>query len=210
MWPDWKGETVAIVGAGPSAKKNNLALLKNIRVLAIKKSFELVPFAEVVYGCDGPWWRSVQGLPNFKGLKLSYDDRVVGVEFGINKVKIPDIKCDRMLFDEIGTVGAGGNSGFQSLNLVLQFGAVRVLLIGFDAFGSYGKEHWYGRNTAWAMNNPDEYNYVRWRKAMTGVADDISSRGVEVVNTSQDSTIKCFKKMSIEEALSHWGLKVAA
>lgn len=210
MWPDWSNETAAIVASGPSAKKNNLALLKKVRVMAIKKSFELVPFADVVYGCDAPWWISVQGLPKFNGLKLAWEDRAIGQQYGIKKVKIPDIKCDKILLDETGTVGAGGNSGFQAINLVIQFGAKRILLVGFDANGTYGNEHWYGRNTAWQMNNPDEYNYIRWRKALEGVAAHIADLGVEIINTSRDSSIKCFQKMSIEDALTKWGLQVAA
>lgn len=209
-WPDWSGQIAAIVASGPSAKKGNLNLLKSVRVMAIKKSFELVPFAEVVYGCDGPWWRSVNGLINFRGLKLSYDVAVTGQEFGIGQVKIPNNKCDQLLFDEIGTVGAGGNSGFQALNLALQFGARKILLIGLDAHGSYGHEHWYGRNTAWKMNNPDENNYRHWRAAFKGVSGKIKEMGGDVINTSLGSSIDCFPKMSIETAFERWNIQVAA
>lgn len=210
-WPDWRGQTAAIIASGPSAKKANVAILKGIvKVLAIKKNIELAPFADVVYGCDGPWWRSVNGLPAFKGLKLAYDDRIVGPEFGIEKVKIPNIKKDDLLFDEVGTIGAGGNSGFQALNLVLQFGASRILLIGFDANGAYGNEHWYGRNNWYGTSNPDENNYRRWRSSLDNAAAAIVDRGIEVINASMDSSIKSFKKMSVEDALNKWEMKIAA
>ena len=42
------------------------------------------------------------------------------------------VRENRMLFGETGTVGWGGNSGFQAINLALQFGAARLLLVGFD------------------------------------------------------------------------------
>jgi hypothetical protein len=50
-----------------------------------------------------------------------------------------------------GVVGGGGNSGFQAVNLAAQFGASRIILIGFDMTDRGGK-HWYGRNH-WPMSN---------------------------------------------------------
>jgi hypothetical protein len=205
-WPDWTGQAVAIIASGPSAKKSNVGLLRGkMRVLAIKKSVELAPWADVVYGCDHHWWRDVHGLMKFNGLKLAYDKHVCGDEYGIRKVEIPNIHGDKLLFDRIGTVGAAGNSGFQALNLAVQFGAKRILLIGFDMHG-VGGEHWYGRN-AWAFaSNPTEDNFRRWRAAFDGAAADLLDRGVDVINASAVSSLKAFRKMSIEEAMRSCGL----
>lgn len=209
MWPDWSGETVAIIASGPSAKNSGVHLLKGkMRVIAIKKSFEIAPFADVVYGCDGPWWRSVQGLKDFKGLRLSYD-RSVCTDFGIQQVTIPNAKSDDLLFEKVGTVGAAGNSGFQALNLALQFGAKRILLVGFDMHGR-GGEHWYGRNNWNAANNPTTDNYRRWVRCFENAAPKISDMGAEVINTSPFSDLKRFKKMTIEQSLNYWRLNEAA
>ena len=206
-WPDWNGEACAIVASGPSAKKAGVAALKGrMRVIAIKKSVELAPFSDVVYGCDGPWWRSVQGLMTFGGLKLAYDRTVCGLEYGIRQIEIPDPSSNELRFDQIGTVGAGGNSGFQALNLALQFGADRILLVGSDMNG----EHWYGRNNWMQANNPDVHCYRRWIKALTDAAPKIAQRGASVINASASSELTCFPKMSIGEALQSWGMAVAA
>lgn len=209
MWPDWSEKAVAIVASGPSARKANLNLLKGkFAVIAIKKSVELAPWADVVYGCDHHWWRDVRGLMNFKGLKLAYDRSVNGAEYGIRKVEIPDILCDKLLFGCTGTVGAAGNSGFQALNLAAQFGAKRIALIGFDMHDR-GGEHWYGRNNWNFASNPTEHNYRRWRAAFEGAAGDLATLGVEVVNLSAVSDLKGFKRMSIDELLQTWCLQDA-
>ena len=209
-WPDWKGEPCAIIASGPSARNANIGLLKGrMRVIAIKKSVELAPFADVVYGCDGPWWRSVQGLPKFAGLKLAYEPTVCGPEWGIRKVEIKNPAKDDLLFETIGHVGAGGNSGFQALNLALQFGSDRVLLVGFDMRGDSG-EHWYGRNNWMQAANPTDGVYARWLRAMTAAAPKIAARGVQVINASPISALECFPKMSIEQALDQWGVSIAA
>lgn len=201
-WPDWRGKPVAIIASGPSTKKAGLEHLKGrIVTFTIKKNIELTPWADAVYGCDFPWWRSVRGLPDFKGFRLSYHDRSVA-DFGCLKVEIPDVKSDKLLFETVGTVGAGGNSGFQAVNLALQFGASKLLLVGFD----YGGEHWYGRNNWHGGGNPSETNFTRWRAALNAAEPVIRERGVEVVNASRDSTVKAFRKQPIAETLEEWGL----
>jgi hypothetical protein len=209
MWPDWSGQDVAIIASGPSAKSAGVALLNGrMRVIAIKKNIEIAPFADVVYGCDGPWWRSVRGLPDFKGLKLAYDEGVCS-EFGLQRVEIPDKKSNDLLLGEVGKVGAAGNSGFQALNLAVQFGAKRILLVGFEASIRSG-DHWYGRNNWSGANNPDDRLCARWCRAMDDAADVLEGLGIEVINTAPFSQIRKFKKMSIEQALCGWGLQVAA
>lgn len=209
MWPDWSGETVAIIASGPSAKSAGVHLLKGkMRILAIKRSYELAPFADVVYGCDGPWWHSVRGLPEFKGLKLAYDEGACR-DFGIQRVDIPDKYSNELLLGEVGKVGAAGNSGFQALNLTVQFGAKRILLVGFEASVRSG-DHWYGRNNWSGANNPDENLTNRWRQALDNSAGVLAGLGIDVINTAPFSQLRKFQKMTIHDALLAWGMQDAA
>lgn len=200
-WPDWSGETPIIIASGPSLKKQDVEACRGrAKVIAIKKCVELAPWADVVYGCDSPWWRSVQGLMKFGGLKLAYEPTVCGPEWGIRKVDIPDPKSTRFLFDKVGTVGAGGNSAFQAINLAAQFGAKQIILLGVDAQGETGG-HWYGRNNWMQANNPDQWCYQRWQRAFAAGAPDLKARGVEVINASRETALTCFRRMPIGEAL---------
>lgn len=204
-WPDWTGRAVAIVASGPSARAAGVDRLKGLMpVLAIKRSWELAPFAEAVYCCDGAWWRSVNGLPEFGGLKLSYEPAACDA-YRLKRVFIPQKLSNALAFEEVGVVGAGGNSGFQALNLAAQWGATRILGVGFDCHDR-GGPHWYGRNTAMNMTNPDEDNFRRWRLAFDGAAKDLNERGIEFVNASPTSTLKAFRRLTIEETLCEWGL----
>lgn len=204
-WPDWRGQACAIVASGPSAKAAGVEKLKGrTRVLAIKRSWELAPFADAIYGCDGAWWRSVNGLPEFDGFKAAFEPRACD-EYHLAHVQIPEIRSDGLAFGDTGKVGAGGNSGFQALNLVAQWGASKVLLVGFDC-DDRGGVHWYGRNYAPGMANPDESNFKRWRGALDGAGPVLAARGIEVLNASPKSTLKAFRKASIDEALEAWGL----
>lgn len=205
-FPDWTGQAVAIVASGPSAKTAGVAQLQGVMpVVAIKRCIELAPFADAVYGCDLHWWRSVRGLPDFRGHKWSYAPQVKD-EFGGRQVLIPDhAHSNKLLFDTVGTVGSGGNSGFQALNLVAQLGAARILLIGYDGHDR-GGPHWYGRNTWLRGSNPSDYNFRRWRAAAETAARQLAERGVEVVNASPHSVIEGFRKAGVAETLERWGL----
>jgi hypothetical protein len=163
----------------------------------------LCPFADVVYGCDGPWWKNKQGLPDFDGVKLAHDTAVCATYRDVHKIEVED--CDKLLFDKPGHIGSGGNSGFQALNLALQFGVRRVLLIGFDFHGANGA-HWYGPNVGPGMRNPMDLNYARWRSALASQAPVVAGMGAEIVNASSESALTCFEKASVEETLKRWAL----
>lgn len=156
---------------------------------------DLCPWADVVYGCDAAWWKHRRGLPEFNGLKITWAGNSFPEYPHIAGVKIAHGKRDKYTDDLVldpGSIGGGGNSGFQALNLAVHFGAKRILLIGFDMHGNNGA-HWYGRNH-WPMaNNPAESNFKRWIAAFNGAAPVLERMGIEVVNANPMSALKCFR-----------------
>lgn len=217
-WPDWRGKACAIVASGPSAKHVNVSALRGrLPVIAIKKSVELCPWADVVYGCDAAWWIFRNGLPEFRGLKIAWcgDNDHPTPKFGdLHHVRLDTSQNAvfpfarrqyQMLFDECGLIGTGANSGYQALNLAVQFGSPRILLIGFDA-SDRGGAHWYGRNDWRNANNPDDDTFKCWRVAFNDAAVALKNKGIEVVNASPSSTLTCFKKQSIDATLASWGV----
>jgi hypothetical protein len=202
-WPDWRGDRVAIIAGGPSAKHADLALLRGkVKVVAIKEAIELCPWADAVYGCDGHWWKHRRGLPTFAGLKFAYANEIAFP--GIHPLRIVKTSDD-LLMDEPGLVGSGGNSGFHVVNATAQWGVVGQMLIGFDMNDRAGV-HWYGRNGWPNANNPGEDNFRRWRKAFMAAAPKLASLGIDVVNVSKISTLQCFRRAGIDQAMTEWGL----
>lgn len=206
-WLDWRGKAVAIVASGPSTKPKEVARLMNrLPCIAIKENIEILPTADVVYGCDRAWWRNVAGLPKFKGLKVTASGWVANEYSDVRLVKVTPFKEDDQIFTkEPGLLGSGANSGFQALNLAVQFGATRILLVGFDMNRNYDS-HWYGRNRGAGRSNPTEFNFVRWRRAYDVAAVKLKQLGVEVVNASALTSLKCFPVSTIEKILEKWGI----
>ena len=111
-----------------------------------------------------------------------------------------DRNSDKLLLGKFGFIGWGGNSGFQALNLAVQFGAKRIVLVGYDMRCDQGL-HWHGPHGK-GLNNPTPRNVERWRRVTDEAADLLRFLGVEVVNCSPISALRAYPKMGLEEALS--------
>ncbi|WP_244464772.1 hypothetical protein [Martelella endophytica] len=105
---------------------------------------------------------------------------------------------DRILVNRPGVTGWGGNSGFQCLNLAVQFGAAKIILVGYDMRIDKGV-HWHGLHEG--LNNPTERNVSRWRRVVDDAAGPISAMGIKVINASAVSALENYRKMDFREAL---------
>jgi hypothetical protein len=191
---------VAIVASGPSASQVNVDLLRDrAKVIAINSSWKLVPWADALYGSDYRWWYSVKGCPDFAGIKMSVDCRASETK----EWKIRHLRCakvdDALEIKRIGTVGWGGNSGFNAFNFAIQLRPSLIILIGFDVTVEKGT-HWHGNHDK-PLGNPRTHQMERWRRAMDRPAKIIAELGIRVVNCSPVSKIKSYPIMSLEEAL---------
>lgn len=198
-FPDWTGETVVLVASGPSARDIPLASAQGkARFVAINDSWRLAPWADILFACDLAWWNKESGCPDFHGMKITAEARA--------KQKYPDLRLiscrkstDRIITRIKGSVGWGGNSGFHCLNLAIQFGCSKILLVGYDMTIRHGR-HWHEDHPR-GMNNPTATNVGRWRETMDRAAKQIAPMGIKVINCSPISALRNYPKMSFAEAL---------
>jgi hypothetical protein len=154
-FPQWCGETCTIIAGGPSAKTIDFAAAREqaeSRWFGVNDAHRLAPWCDCIYACDGRWWRANSGLPNFQGLKITQDVRALKDYPDLKRVRCKTGVHD-MLFDRFGEIGWGGNGGFHAINLAIQFGARRIVLVGFDMNLQRGY-HWFGRHHG--MSNPTQ------------------------------------------------------
>lgn len=201
-WPDWSTATVVIIGAGPSAPADCIALGQQnfpmpLKVIAINESWRLWPSADVLYASDSAWWRHAKNAGGFGGLKVSGSAEAAEA-YGAAAVTVMR-GCNEILLGSRGVIGSGGNSGFQALNLAVQFGARHVVLLGFDMQITDGA-HWHGRH-ADGLNNPDAVNTANWRTALDGVAPALARLGVRVINATERTGLPGFERLPIDRAL---------
>lgn len=151
----------------------------------------------MLYAADGAFWGHDDGALKFEGLKVTQDAKAAA-RHGLKRVRLDPVGRS-MRFDAFGEIGAGGNSGFQAVNLAAQAGASRIVLVGFDLSLARGV-HWHGKHGA-GLNNPSAVNMERWRADLDAAAPMLSALGVEVLNASPHSSLTAFEKRPLENCL---------
>lgn len=202
-WPDWAFGTAVIIGTGPSVAQTPLIEAQPAHCIAIKSTWRLAPWASILYGCDRGWWVEHRGVPQFKGMKISASPSVCKVYRDIRQVKRLLPRAE-ILTGETGVIGCGvprggGHSGFHAINLAVQFGAKRIVLVGFDMTLKRGA-HW---RTEYGSVKPDAKRVETWRVALDGCADQFKALGVEVINATPGSALTAYPMATLREAV--WG-----
>lgn len=90
------------------------------------------------------------------------------------------------------------NSGYQAINLAYQFGAAKIILIGYDMQHTGGKTHWHGDHPKGLTN---AQGIEGWRKCFTPLAEDLAAIGVDVVNCSNETALTCFRRSTLQAEL---------
>lgn len=197
---DWEGLTAVIVAGGESftaaqARLVGIARARDlVRVIAVNDAVYPCWFADVAYACDARWWAYHQGLPGFKGLKVSLD-----------QTNFPDVHViansgTRGFDPDPGALRSGGNSGYQALHLAAHRDICRAILLGFDFKG----EHWFGRHPDGVANSGPPFappNFKTRREAFIELKTELDRRGVSVVNASPGSVMGVFSMVDLEQEL---------
>lgn len=200
-WPDWSGETAVIVATGPGAACVDLNLCRGrVRVIAVKSSWRLVPWADVLYGADATWWTANAGATGFAGLKVSPSPAACRAYPDIRPVALR--RGTRVARNPIGVLACGlehggGHSGFQALSIAVQFGARLIALVGFDMHLDRGA-HWCG---ALAVARPDAGRVARWRTEMDAAAPQFIGLGVDVVNCTPGSALTAYPTARLDRVV---------
>lgn len=195
---DWEGATVAILASGPSMRAEDASYLYGrCRVIAINNQGvptagrpAMAPWADILYAADVKWWLRTPGAFDFAGAKVTIRPKLVS-----DDKKLPGVLSLKYGggwgFDDRPThLRSGGNSGYQALHLATHLGVKRALLLGFDMQpAADGAEHWFGDH-AWRPGFKSRYDWYVTR--FEAGAKEFTKRGVEVLNCTADSALKCF------------------
>lgn len=206
----WAGATVVCIASGPSLTETDCCAVAEWRssepkhgpmrrVVVINTSFLLAPRADVLYAADRLWWgryeREVSSgsWPGFAGERWSlsqdanreYGVRVVPHELGEGLAK------DRIY--------AGGNGGYQAVQLTALFGASRIILLGYDMQKSRGRSHWHGDHPAPLGNGTA---HKEWAKRLDRLSSRLSAAGIEVANASRETALTKYPRVELTEVLT--------
>jgi hypothetical protein len=160
--------------------------------MVVNDNYRLAPWADWLYACDGRWWDVYASdvRAKFAGECWTRDE-IAAKRYGLHWIRSssqPGLSPDNSLIHE------GGNSGYQAINLARNFGAKRIVLLGYDM----GGPHWFGDHP---RELPVLSNYTIFLANFPQLAADLKREGVEVVNCTRKTALDCFPKATIEDAL---------
>jgi hypothetical protein len=186
-----------IIASGPSMAQIDMRVIRRFRswrVMVVNNSWELAPWADVLYAGDLQWWDRYGDFVWFPGEKWTRDGHAA------LKYRLHLTRCEKGagLCLQRGTVHAGGNSGYQAINLAYHFGARKIVLLGFDMHRD-GGGHWHGEH-AGMLSAPASHIAV-WRRDFPALAADLQLAGCKVVNATPGTALDCFPKMDLVKAL---------
>lgn len=98
-----------------------------------------------------------------------------------------------------GHIAWGMNSGASAISLAHFMGAQRIILLGFDQQWTGNKPRWHGRHPAQLQNQKPGFH--RWANWFVQAAIDADALGVEIINCSRATSLTCFRRMELDEAL---------
>jgi hypothetical protein len=195
----WPGETVVCLGSGPSLTREDVASCRGrARVIAIKDSVTLAPWADVLYGCgrdSGGWWaKNGPRLADFAGLRFTLDPKAAAWATVLRETGMTGLETDPS------GLRTGKNSGFQAINLAVHLGARRIVLLGYDLQRTGGRERWFGSHP-WQTRSWSELGLAMIPLFETLVSP-LAALGITIINASRETALACFPRQPLAEALA--------
>lgn len=181
-------KTAIILASGPSLTQEQIAAARASGhfTLVVNRTYEAMPDASAMYSGDFLFWKVYIAdiRKTFKG-KLWTQDATAAQRWQINRVR--GANRDGLGLDMI---HLNGNSGFQAINLAYLWGYTRIVLLGFDMkFGPKGERHYHVDHPAPMVQSQ---TFHEWLHKSVQLARGLREEGIDVVNCTPDSALKCF------------------
>jgi hypothetical protein len=189
----WDGRTVACIASGPSLTADDCERVRQAGVpaIAVNNTWQLAPWADVLYAGDYRWWARYGSECDFAGARWTCSERA-SREFGLHMHK----------------ASGGYNSGMRAMQLARDLGAARIIMLGYDNGLMPGdtRPHWHGRHESGVVNgkplhigNPDRNRYALWAEWFEHLAREM--KGITIINCSRHTALACFERAALENAL---------
>lgn len=199
--PVFAGRTIAVLGAGPSLTAADIERVRSAGwpMVAVNNAHELAPDAAVHFFTDVRWHRwygQSAAYRAFRGIRATLENwRIAASD--------PDLRAlinharEGLCFTP-GRICNGGSSGYAAMNLALQLGAARLVLLGFDMRPAPdGRTHFFGDHPT---ATPPEV-YALMLSYFPTMLPELKARGIEVINATPGSALTAFQVRPLSELL---------
>jgi hypothetical protein len=184
MTVNWAGFAVVCMASGPSLTHEDAETVRawreageDRRVIVTNTTYQIAPWADVLFAMDGAWWRKYGRGLEFAGERLTV---AKGFCRGAQSVQLP----------------YAGNSGACAMVLAEQRGAKKIIMLGYDCQYTNGKRHWHGDHPVGLGNCVSLPKFPGHFERMKARFKDI-----EVFNASRETALEVWPRANLEDVL---------
>ncbi len=187
--PEWRGETVAILGGGPSLNAKDVAEVRarSWRRIACNDAFRLDPEADVVCWNDVRWYQwNRREVDVHTGLKITWDlatTKDVKANLMRKRPSPPHLSIDP-------TAITATNTGQGAINVAFHFGVKRIVLLGFDMRVINGRNNWHAYHKGGGPA-ATAYSHI-FGPAIAKAGAICEKKGIEIINATEMTALRCF------------------
>ncbi len=212
--PVFKNQDVFILGGGPSLKTFDFSRLENKNVIGCNDNYLLnetygKQIVDILYFGDQGWWSKYHGYntvtkngKTYKGAKQFNGPVYCSANNYIKDDKVQMLRRASSTLRSSPRIGWFQSTGGSAINLALQLGAVRIILLGFDMNPTKKKPHNYFQN----LKNPKVSdaainNHKRGVENLAKKKERSNWQPVPVLNANPDSGLNCFEKVDPDKII---------
>lgn len=185
----WTGRTVACLASGPSLNvvDCNVVRMKSLPTIVTNTTFKMAPWADVLFGFDGSWWREYRHQVDeiFPGERVTCSSSARSMGAAESLLYAP-------------WFANFSNSGASAISLAVACGASRIILLGYDCQMTGGQTHWHGDHPS-SLSNAKSMKH--WPRSFRNVGRYAKEHRCEVINCSRETALECFPCQPLESVL---------
>ena len=174
-----------------------MSAIHDQHIIAVNMAYRLGDWVDCVFFGDAGFLKTQQmEFFNFKGLRVSSAPNVTDYSGRLKVVERDNVKKQGISFKP-NCISWNQNSGGAAINLAVQFGVKRIILLGFDMkLDANNNQHWH---KFYAGNLKTVHTTMKMHlKVFPLIANDLQGK-VSVINCGLDSAIECFPKMMFKD-----------
>ena len=190
---EMRGETVFILGGGPSFDPRFLYLLRDEKVVSLNNSVFYCWWSSLFF-CDRKWLKwNAEWLNKWRG-KI-YTTMSSHQSYCDSPMRIFRHRMSEWDPDDLGVL-CGIDSGSQSIDLVWKSGASKIVLLAFDMSFESGKSHWH---EGYPEKPSVEKRYLNdFLPQYKSIYDFLKGKGVELIRGTPGGRLDFIPYVPIE------------
>jgi len=210
--PLWLGETAVIIASGPSLIQQDVDYCRGkARVIVVNNNYQVAPWADLHYFADARWYHNYGKSDEYKGKTYVHKEHPLYLAFTGLKVTIKNNRTvdshilnlnnggsSGLEIENKDTIRTGQNSGYQAINIATHLGVKRILLLGLDMKFMNGKAHHHADHPHQLSEKTIQNNML---PRFPTLVSPLKKLGIEVVNCSRSTAIKCFRRSLIQDEI---------